>query len=271
MHVEAETFLLVVVLFAAASLSSLPPAVDIPHLSAQLHEVAAMFAPRVPSLTTPSHADLLAGEADRLAIVGRIASQAATRWSDYNHNVAGVFLVGMGAFALLSYVPRMAWARCWPVGFMLLGIFLFFRADAEAWPLGPIGFWQSTFGSGEVLQHRLATLLCFALGLAELRVRQRGRAGSGEARYAFAVLCAVGGVLLITHAHAPFELKTDYLIQSTHLVMGVLATTMAVGRWAELRLADGHSPGWSHAAGLLSVSAMLCIGMVLVFYKEPLA
>lgn len=269
-YIEAETFLLVAVLFVAASLSSLPPAIDIPQASAQIHEVLGMFAPKLPSLVTPSHASLLAGEAERLAIVGRVASSAATDWSDYNHNVAGLFLVGMGAFALLSYLPRMAWARYWPLGFVMLGVFLFFRSDAETWPLGPIGFWESTFGNGEVLQHRLATLLCFCLGVIELRIRKAGRRESGDPRYAFAVLCALGGLLLVTHAHTPFELKTDYLIQSTHLVMGLLATMMAVGRWLELRLAEAHSPGWSRAAGLLSVSAMLMIGFVLVFYKEPL-
>lgn len=268
--IEAETFLLVAVLFVAASLSSLPPAIDIPQASAQLHEVLGMFAPRLPSLVTPSHASLLAGEAERLAIVGRVASEAATAWSDYNHNVAGLFLVGMGFFALLSYLPRMAWARYWPLGFVMLGVFLFFRSDAETWPLGPIGFWESTFGNGEVLQHRLATLLCFGLGVIELRIRKAGRRESSDPRYAFAVLCALGGLLLVTHAHSPFELKTDYLIQSTHLVMGLLATMMAVGRWLELRLAEDRSLGWSRAAGLLSVSAMLLIGIVLVFYKEPL-
>lgn len=268
--IEAETFLLVAVLFVAASLSSLPPAIDIPQASAQLHEVLGMFAPRLPSLVTPSHASLLAGEAERLAIVGRVASEAATAWSDYNHNVAGLFLVGMGVFALLSYLPRMAWARYWPLGFVMLGVFLFFRSDAETWPLGPIGFWESTFGNGEVLQHRLATLLCFGLGVIELRIRKAGRRESSDPRYAFAVLCALGGLLLVTHAHSPFELKTDYLIQSTHLVMGLLATMMAVGRWLELRLAEDRSLGWSRAAGLLSVSAMLLIGIVLVFYKEPL-
>lgn len=268
--IEAETFLLVAVLFVAASLSSLPPAIDIPQASAQLHEVLGMFAPKLPSLVTPSHASLLAGEAERLAIVGRVASEAATDWSDYNHNVAGLFLVGMGAFALLSYLPRMAWARYWPLGFVLLGVFLFFRSDAETWPLGPIGFWESTFGNGEVLQHRLATLLCFGLGVIELRIRKAGRRESSDPRYAFAVLCALGGLLLVTHAHSPFELQTDYLIQSTHLVMGLLATMMAVGRWLELRLAEDHSVGWSRVAGLLSVSAMLMIGLVLVFYKEPL-
>ncbi|OYT99342.1 MAG: copper resistance protein [Burkholderiales bacterium PBB1] len=269
-YIEAETFLLVAVLFVAASLSSLPPAIDIPQASAQLHEVLGMFAPRLPSLVTPSHASLLAGEAERLAIVGRVASSAATDWSDYNHNVAGLFLVGMGAFALLSYLPRMAWARYWPLGFVMLGVFLFFRSDAETWPMGPIGFWESTFGNGEVLQHRLATLLCFGLGVIELRIRKAGRRESSDPRYAFAVLCALGGLLLVTHAHSPFELKTDYLIQSTHLVMGLLATMMAVGRWLELRLAEDRSLGWSRAAGLLSVSSMLLIGLVLVFYKEPL-
>jgi len=85
----------------------------------------------------------LAGEAGRIAIVGQIPSEAATAWSDYNHNIAGIFLTTMSFFAMLSYNSRFYWARFWPVGFMLLGIFLFFRSDAESWPLGPIGFWTA--------------------------------------------------------------------------------------------------------------------------------
>lgn len=266
-YVEAEAFLLVMVLFVAASLSSLPPAVDIPQMTARLDEVLAMFAPRIPSLETPSHSALLAGEAARLAIVGRVPSEAATAWSDYNHNVAGVFLVAMGAVALVSYLPRMGWAKHWPFGFVLLGVFLFFRSDAETWPLGPIGFWESTFGNGEVLQHRLATALCFALGVVELRIRGAAGQRAVDYRYAFPVLCALGGLLLVTHAHAPFELKTDYLIQSTHLAMGLAATLMAVGRWLELRFADAGDPARSRTAGLVSVAAMLAIGAMLVFYK----
>jgi putative copper resistance protein D len=53
----------------------------------------------------------------------------------------------------------------------------------------------------------------------------------------FPILCAFGGILLVTHAHTPFEIKRDYLVQSTHLAMGLLALIMAAGRWLELRLA----------------------------------
>ncbi|HTO48532.1 MAG TPA: hypothetical protein VML91_12915, partial [Burkholderiales bacterium] len=156
----------------------------------------------------------------------------------------------------------------WPAGFVGLAIFLFFRSDAESWPLGPIGFWQSTLGNGEVLQHRLATLLAFALGIVEMRARTTG---TGERLpYVFPVLCALGGVLLVTHAHVPFEIKTDYLIQSTHLVMGLLAVVMATGRWLELRLGHAGATTQSRAAGLVAVGAMLMIGAVLLFYREPL-
>lgn len=268
-YVESETFVLVSTLFVAASLSSMPPAVDIPNLTATVAEVLGMFAPRVPSLDSPTHAALLAGEAARTVVVGRTPSLAATEWSDYNHNVAGVFLVVMGAFALLSYVRGFGWARYWPAGFMLLGAFLFFRADAEAWPLGPLGFWVSMFGNAEVLQHRLATLLAFTLGLLEMRARTSPRA-SARLRYLFPVLCALGGILLVTHSHLPFELKTDYLIQSTHLAMGLLAVIMAIGRWLELRLGDAGDTAAARGAGLVAVFAMLAIGAVLVFYKEPL-
>lgn len=80
--------------------------------------------------------------------------------------------------------------------------------DAEAWPLG---FWLSMFGNAEILQHRLATLLAFTLGLLEMRARTSPRA-SAHLRYMFPVLCALGGILLVTHSHLPFEIKTDYLI-----------------------------------------------------------
>jgi len=267
--VEAETFLLVSLLFVAASLSSMPPAVDIPNLTATVPEVLDMFRPKLPSLSSPTHQALLAGEPGRIAIVGRVPSVAATDWSDYNHNVAGVLLVAMGLFALLSYVRGFGWARYWPVGFMLLGVFLFFRSDAESWPLGPIGFWDSTFGNGEVLQHRTATLLAFTLGALETRARISPRP-SNRLRFMFPTLCAFGGILLVTHAHLPFEIKNDYLIQSTHLVMGLLAAILATGRWLELRLADTGDGMTARVAGLVAVSAMLMIGAILIFYKEPL-
>jgi putative copper resistance protein D len=252
--------------------------VDIKDTTATVPEVAHMFTPRLPKVSSPTHEQLLAGEARRVAVVDKVPSVAATEWSDYNHNIAGIFLTSMCLVAMLSYTGRFRWAQYWPVGFIGLSIFLFFRSDAETWPLGPIGFWESTFGNGEVFQHRIATLLAFLLGVLELRARTRPDAH--RLRYMFPVLSAFGGILLLTHSHAEFELKSEYLIQSTHTAMGLLAVVVASGRWLELRLAaaTASSPETSSAsgfdtgrvAGFLSILAMFFIGNFLMFYREPL-
>lgn len=274
-YIEGETFILVGILFVAATLSSQPPAVDIPELTASVSEVADMFTPRIPSLTSPSHEELMAGEAGRVAVVGKVPSVAATEWSDYNHNVSGVILTSMGLIAMLSYLPQCRrWARFWPLGFIGLGLFLFFRSDAETWPLGPIGFWESTLRNGEVFQHRIATLVAFCIGIMEFR--SRSDIAARWVSYIFPLLCAFGGILLLTHAHAEFELKSEYLIQSTHTVMGLLAVLMASGRWLELRLGGAAGqvalaiPPEGRIAGFIAILAMFAIGNILLVYKEPL-
>jgi putative copper resistance protein D len=272
-YIEAEAFVLITLLFTAASLASQPPAIDIPHLTASWQEVLNTFRPHFPRIDSPTHQALLAGEAGRIAIVDKIPSVAATEWSNYNHNIAGIFLTVMSFFAMLSYIkfslPRLnrclAWTKYWPIGFVGLGIFLFFRSDAETWPLGPIGFWESTFNNGEVLQHRIATLLVFALGIGELgaRITPTTRA---KLPFAFPILAAFGGLMLLTHSHIGFQPKSAFLIQVGHTSMGIFSLILACGRWLELKL---DSPG-KDIAGFISVAALFQIGLTLMFYREPL-
>lgn len=267
-YLETEFLLLAAVLFIASSLSSQPPAADIPELTASLSEVAGMFAPGLPRLVSPSHAEFLAGEAGRLAVVDYVPSWASAAWSDYNHNVCGLLLTAMAFIALLSYHPRFPWARYWPLGFAGLGLFLFFRNDPQAWPLGPLGFWESTFGDGEIMQHRIATLATFAMAAVE--IRSRSGKGSINLSYVFPALMAFGAIILFLHGHAGFEPKSEYLIRATHNSIGFLAVIMACGRWLELRLRQAGQITESRRAGLAGCLVMLGVGMILLFYREPM-
>ena len=272
-YIEAETFVLITLLFTAASLAAQPPAIDIPTLTAGWREVINTFSPQFPQTSSPSHTALIAGEAGRVAIIGQVPSIAATEWSNYNHNIAGIFLTVMSFFAMLSYMPsplsafERYWSlsRYWPLGFVGLGVFLFFRSDAETWPLGPLGFWDSTFSNGEVLQHRIATLLVFVLGIIELRARTTKQAGS-KLPLVFPLLAAFGGLMLLTHSHVGFQAKSAFLIQVGHTTMGIFSLILACGRWLELKL---DRPG-KDFAGFISVAALFQIGIILMFYREPL-
>ncbi|MCX7093398.1 MAG: CopD family protein [Methylobacter sp.] len=266
-YVEAETFVLVTLLFTAASLASQPPAIDIPSLTANWQEVLNTFSPQIPRTSSPTHTDLIAGEAGRVAIVGQVPSLAATEWSNYNHNISGIFLTVMSFFAMLSYVRKPGFEpfKYWPLGFVGLGIFLFFRSDAETWPLGPIGFWESTFNNGEVLQHRIATLLVFVLGVMELSARISKKPNT-KLPFVFPLLAAFGGLMLLTHSHVGFQAKSAFLIQVGHTTMGIFSLILACGRWLELKL---DRPG-KDIAGFISVAALFQIGIILMFYREPL-
>ncbi len=275
-YIEAETFVLITLLFTAASLASQPPSIDISNLTASWQEVLNTFNPQIPQTSSPSHTALIAGEAGRVAIIGQVPSMAATEWSNYNHNIAGIFLTTMSFFAMLSYAKRLPMAlsvfnnylpltRYWPLGFVGLGIFLFFRSDAESWPLGPISFWDSTFNNGEVLQHRIATLLVFVLGVFELSARMTKKSDS-KLPFVFPLLAAFGGLMLLTHSHVGFQAKSAFLIQVGHTTMGIFSLILACGRWLELKL---DRPG-RDIAGFISVAALFQIGIILMFYREPL-
>ena len=165
----------------------------------------------------------------------------------------------MGALAVLERTGRARWARHWPLLFLGLAAFMFVRNDPRAWPLGPAGFWES-MALPDVLQHRLVVLLVVGLGLFEWLVRIGVLARPGW-RLAFPILCAVGGGLLLTHSHAMFNLKSEFLAEVSHAPMGILAVFMGWGRWLELRLpeADRAVPGWVWSLALLSVGAILLV------------
>ncbi|MFQ5700283.1 MAG: copper resistance D family protein [Acidobacteriota bacterium] len=260
--VEVEAFIMVAILLAAAALASQPPAVDTPRQTASWSEVRGIFTPRLPRLTSPPHVTL--NVEDDPSTWSTPEKLRSTHWSEFNHNVSGLFLLAMGLLALMEHT-RLRWlARHWPLGFLGLGLFLIIRSDPSTWPLGPHTFWES-LGDAEVLQHRLATLLVFALGFMEWRAHSPRAAGT-RLPYVFPLLSLVGGGLLLTHNHIGFQLKSKFLIQISHTAMGMLAVLLGSGRWLELRV--GEKAG--KLAGVGSKMALILIGVILTFYNETI-
>src|SRR5438445_330268 len=257
--VEVELGLGITILFAAASLTSLPPAVDVTTDRASVGEVAVRFAPAAPRLTSPPIDELL-----RVAdpLMGRQVERKPVEraWSEYNHHWAGFFVVTMGALAILHFLGVRA-ARHWPLVFLGLATFLFVRNDPRAWPLGPAGFWES-LSLPDVLQHRTFVILVVAFAVFKWMVRTN-RLAERPWGYVFPLLCAVGGGLLLTHSHAMFNLKEEFLTEVTHAPLGILGAFAGWGRWLEVRLpAAGRGPGW------IWRGCFTAVGLILLFYRE---
>ena len=254
--IEVEFGLGATVLFVAASLTSLPPAADVVTDRASLAEVGVRFAPRWPVLTSPNISDLPVD--DRNAP----RTHADRAWSEFNHHWAGIFVLVMGLLALVHATGHARWARHWPLVFLGLAGFLLVRNDPGAWPLGPLGFWES-MRYPEVLQHRIFVLLVIAFGIFEWLVRT-DRVRLHGAALVFPLLCAVGGGLLLTHSHAGLNLKQEYLIEVTHVPLGVLAMVTGWSRWLELRLTGSSG----RLAGRVWPIAFTLIGVSLILYRE---
>ena len=257
--VEVELGLGVTVLFAAASLTSLPPAVDVTTDRATVAEVASRFTPSPPRLTSPPVHELIDRAEPLMGAVTR-REPVERAWSEYNHHWAGFFVLSMGLLAALERLGVRA-ARHWPLLLLGLATFLFLRNDPRAWPLGPAGFWES-LSLPDVLQHRAFVVLVVAFAVFEWMVRS-GRLAGRPWGYVFPLLCAAGGGLLLTHSHAMFNLKTEFLAEVTHAPIGILGAFAGWARWLELRLPDASRP-----AGWLWITCFTTIGLLLLVYRE---
>ena len=279
--VEAEIGIGVIVILAAASLTSQPPAVDLLAVRVNSSEIIARITPRWPRLKSPDQREL------NYVIAGRQHSSVPTltkntlvqpdarlvdppdyladrEWSEYNHHWAGLLMFVLGFLALAANTGKAPWARNWPIIFLALAAFLFFRADPEVWPLGPTSFWTSLLDP-EVLQHRLAVVLTIVFGIFEWEVRT-GRTSSNSAALVFPAVSVAGGAVLLTHSHALTNAKEQLLTEFNHLPLAILGVVAGVSRWLELRIPSGD-----RARPFLSWVWPVCfvlIGIILLNYRE---
>jgi putative copper resistance protein D len=266
--------------FAAASLTSVPPSVDLTTDRVSWQEVVERNTPAWPRLTSPDHQSLaliaLQTQLDAEAAVNAKKPPAAfvpgagempmrnaadIAWSEYNHHWAGIFVVLIGLLALLNQAG-LKLARHWPLVFLGLAVFLFLRSDPEVWPMGTIGFWAS-LRDVEVLQHRFFVILTTLFAFFEWRVRAGGWTNK-RAALVFPLVTAIGGAALLTHSHAIANVKEALLIELTHTPLALAGIAAGWARWLEIRL-DGRA---GRVAGWIWPLCFVLVGAVLLIYRE---
>lgn len=272
---EAEIGLAFTAVLAAASMTSQPPAVDLPNDRVSIAELVARFTPVVPRMKSPAFAALVPATPLAVAVkesqfTGATAPSDANdqAWSEYNHHWAGLIVLAAGLFALLSRLPTrqgfsFRWARNWPIAFAGLAAFLVLRADPDCWPLGPRPFWAS-MSAPDVLQHRFYAGLILAFAAFEWGI-QTGRLRSRWAAMVFPLLCAAGGAFLLTHNHSIGDMKEELLAEMSHTPIALLGATAGWSRWLELRLPDRKD---SRFASYIWPACLMLAGLVLLDYRE---
>jgi putative copper resistance protein D len=281
---EVEFGIGIAIFFAAASLTSVPPAVDLTHDRVSLAEIVERNTPEWPRLSSPDH-DVLALPALQAKLNQQAAQQKSApqvaftpgagelpprnandiAWSEYNHHWAGVIVCVVGLLALLNRAGVRS-ARHWPLAFLGLAVFLFFRSDPETWPMGNIGFLDS-MRDVEVVQHRAFVLLIVVFAFFEWRVRAAGWTNR-KAPLVFPLLCAAGGTLLLTHSHAIANVKDQLLIELTHTPLALAGIAAGWARWLEIRLNQRANPLAWQIAGWVWPACILFAGLLLLSYRE---
>jgi putative copper resistance protein D len=277
---EVEIGIGFAIFFAAASLTSVPPGVDLTQDRVSWHEIVERNKPVWPRFASPDH-DALALPALQAQLDSEAAHHAAApamafvpgsgelpprnaadiAWSEYNHHWSGLFVILIGVLALLNQAG-LRWARHWPLLFLGLAAFLLIRSDPEVWPMGEIGFFES-LRDVEVLQHRLFVLVIIVFGVFEWRVRA-GKLEHTRAEWVFPLIVAGGGALLLTHSHAIANLKDQLLIELTHTPLALLGIAAGWARWLEIRL----DPPGNRIAGWVWPICFVLIGFLLLSYRE---
>ena len=105
--------------------------------------------------------------------------------SEFNHRLAGFFVVAAGIFIFSESYLGKRWSLVryvWPLCFLAAGLFLLVFSDTEIWPFGPQTPWYALTHNLEDLQHKIFSIILLAIGYVELQ-RARGRS-SGSARTA---------------------------------------------------------------------------------------
>jgi hypothetical protein len=195
---------------------------------------------------------------------------ADRKGSEFNHHLAGFFVVLGAVFMLFQDRLRRRWAAVkhfWPACFLICGIFVLVWSDTELWPFGTQRWIDTMIRDSEVLQHKTFAVLLLTLAIIEWQ-RARGVLTAEWTRWAFPTLAVGGSVLLLFHSHdagmhGPDHLERMALIQSEHLSYSLAGIGLAVTR--SLSEIETH---WRRVFTKTWPVLMIVLGILLMLYRE---
>jgi len=190
--------------------------------------------------------------------------------SEFNHHLAGFFVVLGGAYMLaqgaLTHKPRFT-RYVWPSSFLLSGTFVLVWSDTELWPFGNRQWLEALENNREVLQHKTFALLLLVLGLIEY-LRVKGTLRVMWSSLVFPLLAIGGSVLLLFHQHEGGMHGSNHMevmarIQSEHLSYAAVGIGIGITKV----LAEVNIRGQKIFCTLWPL-LMLGLGILLMFYRE---
>lgn len=199
-------------------------------------------------------------------------------YSEFNHHVAGVFvlLIGLSEFREALAAAMLAWTRfLLPIAMLGAGSFLMIWSDHEAWPIGSLSLTQTFFDSDpETLQHKLYAVLLLSVGATEW-LRRTGRMARAFWTVPLPALAILGGLMLFLHSHGVHP--AAHRIALHHAVMGIMAITAGscklVSGWTRRPTASAVGSTLQTGLGgsrwgMAWASFILLIGIQLLVYTE---
>lgn len=214
----------------------------------------------------------------RVSMLAKPAEDSATmaklmadkRESEFNHRLAGVFVIVAGVFIFFQgeLDQRYSWAKfVWPVTFLASGIFLLVWSDTELWPFGHRQWMEALRNNPEVRQHKTYAVLLLVLGMVEW-LRTSGVLKAAWSRWVFPAVAVVGSVLLLFHEHGggmhgPNHMMVMERIRSEHLSFAVAG--FAIGITNAL---SGEKGTWRGVFARIWPVLMIVLGVLLLFYRE---
>jgi hypothetical protein len=195
---------------------------------------------------------------------------ADKRESEFNHHLAGFFLVvaGILIFAETLFRDRAFIARyAWPVCFLLSGLFVLVFSDTELWPFGPKSWLNGMLTNHEVLQHKTFAVLLLVLGVIEF-ARARQTLTAAWSAWVFPVFAVIGSVLLLFHSHDAGMHGADHMATMERIQMQHFSYS---GTGFGIGLAKGLSEvqsRWRSVFARLYPALMIVLGVLLMVYVE---